>query len=468
MSIKIFRRINPFSLGFNSLLLALVAIFPYFLNIFMQTFFARSLSVEEIGVFALVNFFILFVLATSDWFVDRYIVASRDISEETINEAFTFELIFSLAIYLILFVFLKDFIDRLLGLDNPVLFWSLVIFVFFYKPLSRTKSLLEKKLLFFPAYLPALIGNFIGGVLGILFLLKGFGLWSMIIWKISTLFSEVIFLYFFSSQRLKINFQFKKLSSYISFCYPIFIGSLLSFFTVTADIWIVNALLSSKDLGYYWLAFSYSHFLLALRGLLNRVLLPALSELSSLEEKNKLFLEVNQYLQAFLIFGTTFAIFWAEPAFNLILGEKWSESILLFQILFFSASIKFISGIAGPLLHSVMNTRVDLSVSLFNLFFLLPMLVGLVFYYGTLGAAISVLISSIAVFLYIFKVHIEKLTGLGWFRYVSKYLLGSFGMLMSYYLLRESISELSLGLLGTVIGIILMFYSLYDKKINES
>ena len=63
---------------------------PYVLAMGGQVLFAKYLSVEEVGIFALINVFIGMILALTNWNGDKYIISNRDIPNNQIDEIFTF------------------------------------------------------------------------------------------------------------------------------------------------------------------------------------------------------------------------------------------------------------------------------------------------------------------------------------------------------------------------------------------
>jgi O-antigen/teichoic acid export membrane protein len=315
-------------------------------------------------------------------------------------------------------------------------------------------------MLFLPAYLPALLAHVVGCILGFLLLKMGYGIWSMVAWKMAIFIVEYLVLLFFSPERPQLNFQFKNLNTHLSFCLPLLLGGLFSFFSVTADIWIVNNLLGSFELGLYWLAFSMSHILLALRAVINRMLLPVLSNEVRPEKKIELFGALNGLLQLAVVGIIIFITYWGPDLFVLVFGSKWSEAAPLFIMLFYAVGFKVISGTANSLLHSFMKTGIDLNVALVNTVVLIPLVTIFTYFGGVQGTAIAVVISTIVMTIYVYEVYVRKLCGLG-FSYFFSYLCinlfvtGSINFIFSEYL-----NEVWAKLFATAVSILIAYLTL--------
>ena len=68
----------------------------------MQITFARYLSIEHVSIYAAINIFLLIILGISNTLADKYIIVTKEITDESIDNAF--ELLFSIFI-LLLFIF---------------------------------------------------------------------------------------------------------------------------------------------------------------------------------------------------------------------------------------------------------------------------------------------------------------------------------------------------------------------------
>ena len=430
-----------------------IAAAPYPIILAMQLFFARSLSVSEIGQFALFNFVVISFITITNWGVDKFIIANKDISTKKINEIFTFELLFSILLFSFFFLFLREIINNYIGLKDSFYVWAMLSLIFLYSPFTRSKALLEKDMRLIYANMPLLIANLVSAILGIVMVFLGYGIWSMIIWRLSIYAIEILILILVAPKRPSIVFGFSSYKLYFYFCAPLYFGAILSFISVTADIWIVNNLLGPEELGFYWLAFSLSHILLSLRLVINRILLPSLASLENLQAKKLLFNKLNSFLQLIMTIILIVVTFWSKDILIFLLGEKWLEAIPLFKILIIASIIKVISGTANPLLHSSMKTGIDLNVSIVNVLVLIPLVIFFTFNYGIIGTSISVLISSLIMTFYVFENHIRRHIKAGFFRYFS-FVLVNIIFLSIITLFTAFVEVLSLGAVLPFLGLL--------------
>ena len=441
-----------------------IAASPYLVTFLTQVFFVNKLSVTDIGIFATINIFLTFVLTLSNWNGDKLIISEKEIKNEHIDQIFTIELIYCILLYALTFLFLKDFIEELLTLENSYLFWLALVFFTCYNPLNRSRAILEKKLKFLSAYTPFFISNILGSIIGIILAYRGYGIWSMVVWKMSTYLLEVIILLFVSSYVPKISINFSYFKEFLRYCSPLFLGGILSFLVVNLDYIIVTSLMGEKELGIYWLAFSFSHLLIVVRDLLARFVLPILSDQSSKEKKLVIFDGINGVLQ---ITGTFLAIlvtFWSDHLFTIIFSEKWLEAVPVFIFLFYAALFKLIGGLSTSLLFSIMKTAIAMNISIINLFLLVPILIIFINLWGLMGVASGVLLSTILLMIFIFETEFKKHFRKGYLSYLSYISINILFLLSFTSFITTDHYSLSEKILHTLLSII---FAIITLPINQ-
>ena len=203
----------------------------------------------------------------------------------------------------------------------------------------------------------------------------------------------------------------------VKFSLPLLLGALLSFASVTSDIWIVKNLLSTYELGLYWFAYTMSHTGLALRLVINKLLLPILSGKPSRQSKIDIFSSINFSLQAVFSFVFILVMYLGEGLLTYFVGDKWLPAFPIFTVLCVSVFVKIISGTSNPLLHSEGRTLIDLDSAIFNCFILIPLVAAGTFLYGIYGTAIAVLISSCVMAFYIYFRYVRTISQLSIFSF---------------------------------------------------
>ena len=402
--------------------LGILTISPYIIALGMQVFYANQLSVQQVGMYATIGIFISMMLAFSNWNGDKYIISKRDVTSIQINETFTFEIFSSLFLFLITLTFFRNAVDNFIGFETSNLFWVGILCISIYFPLSRSKAILEKKLEYVSAYSPIFFANIIAGIIGAYCVFQGFGFWSMVIWKIALHIIEVFILFFVAPYRPRLRFNFSNTPEILIYCWPIFLGAIISFLATNLDKILVTTLMSERELGIYWLAFSLSHIPVIFRELLARLLLPILSKQDSDKAKIFIFDKLNGILQIVCVLSAIFITYWSQFFFDFVVGEKWAEAVPIFIVLFYAAIFKLVGGTSATLLFSAMKTRIAFDISVVGLFILVPFMYIGITYGGLTGAAISVLASTILVTIIAFETAVKGYCNQGFFYYHS-YLL---------------------------------------------
>ena len=110
---------------------------PYIITTIGQLIFAKFLSTEEFGTFALFSIVTGAVLVLTNWSSDKYFIANRDILSSEISQIITYELFFSASLFSITMLFFRGQIEMYLGIHNSMLLWGLLCVTFFYFPLTK-------------------------------------------------------------------------------------------------------------------------------------------------------------------------------------------------------------------------------------------------------------------------------------------------------------------------------------------
>lgn len=451
--------INKFY-GKKGIFISTLILTPYVIALAMQIFFAKKLSVEEVGAFAIISIFLSSLMALSYWGADKYIISKASIQNSQIDEIFTFELTISFIIYLFILILCREMVNDYLGIQQSNLFWLAMAFVACYFPLSRVKAILEKDLQYILAYSPIFIANIAAACIGVICVYKGFGLYSMLIWKVSIYFIEIIILYFNVARIPRIKFSFIYDLSFLKYCSPIFFGGLIGFMTVNADKVLLKQLMGPRELGIFWLAFTFSHIPLVLREVLSRILLPILSKLSTDELKLLAYDKLNGILQVAGVIFSILLTYWSGPLFSLVLGEKWIDAVPIFIILFYAALLKLICGSVGTLLLSVMRTKQEFYVPIIYIFIFLPIMYFFIKFGGLMGAAMGVLVSIIFINVLTFETFVRNFSKKGFLYYLSYLLVNVISVYLIYHFFIDISDGYLLRLFLTLISIVFAIITL--------
>ncbi|MDC1525557.1 oligosaccharide flippase family protein [Gammaproteobacteria bacterium] len=379
------------------------------------------MSISEIGLFALFSLLLSAIFSVTNWSADKYIISQNPLSKPEIDKIFSFELSAAIGFFLIYAIFFHNHFYERLELQNSNFLLFLIGTAFCYHPLSRCKALMEKETNYIMAYSPQLISNIISIVIGYACLFSGLGLWSMVIWKTASYLIELMILFLLLPSIPKFSLSFLSSVPFFSFCWPLFLGGLISFVAVNLDYYLVSTLMGPEQLGLYWMAFSLSSIVLVIRDVIYRLLLPILAKKPSTEERVSIFNNINGAMQIFGVLSSLIVAHFSTFFFSFVLGEKWVEAAPVFVILYFAAVHKLVHGLCAALLLSEMRSKIVFHSALFGLLILGPIVYTAIKIGGLNTVAWGVLLATLIIAIIIHETSVRKLCSAG-FSYYSSYL----------------------------------------------
>ena len=429
----------------------------YFIAIITQIVLARILEPSNFGILAFVLMVTLFFNNFVNIHGDKYIVYENFLTNDKINNVFTLELILAI-IFFILVVALSPYLMQVLEKSNQTSFIQFLCLSFFYIPLSRIRALHERELSFYKANSPMFFGQLLGGIIAIVLALNNYGIWSLLWWKVSILFIEIIILWLISSYRPKLSINKVICKEIINYGKPLLLSSVLVYFVGNYDYAVVDRLTSVEQLGYYWLAFQISHYFLNARTAINKVVFPALSRLNEKKDRFKVFEFITNLMSIIYLIPTILVLIFGDELIGLIFGYKWLPATTSFKIFFVIVLVKAIASNAGPLLHAEGNTVADFKLSILNVIMIIPIVYYCTLYGGIEGAAIGILIVGFISVVVAYHFFVKSMTGHGFLYYLWKPLLIVFLSSSFFFVTFEFYYKLLI-LFTLLILIIILFFS---------
>ena len=308
----------------NILIVGTVTALQFITLFFTQVLLARFLSPTQFGSFALISTVIMFMHTLGNMHGDRYLIMIKKNSHDSLDNIFTAELLWSLL--LILFCFLAlPIIMNFLNKPGSTLYAQVYSIILLHNPLLKPRALLEKKLSFIKATLPTLLSNIIGGAFAVILVYLDYGLWSLVWWKIATYGIDSFLTWLVIPYRPKFSFDLQIFRESFKFSSPIMLAGIVAFVFSNIDYYIINFLMDAKTLGFYWLAYQSSHYLLNIRGSVNKVIYPVVSQMKDFKGQKTVF-NLMTNITTVIFFGIIFFIFlFAEEAIMLTYGPKMAS-----------------------------------------------------------------------------------------------------------------------------------------------
>jgi PST family polysaccharide transporter len=296
---------------------------------------ARFLKPADFGLVALATVFLAFIEVFLRQGFAQALIQKQKLAPEDINTAFWTNLGIGILLTLISWLMapsvaifchqplLKPIVQTLSG-------------IFIIAALSNVQqALLERKFAFRAIAIRSLVGTTIGGIVGIVSAMQGFGVWSLIYQQLTTETMGMLVLWTASDWRPKWQYSIDSLRSLSKFGISILGFSFLDFLNKRADDFLIGYFLGAVALGYYTIAY---RILTLMTQLLiqttSSVAMPTFSRLQ--EDPNSLrraFYQATQItsLVAFPAFLGTLVL--APELIQVAFGEKWLASVPVMQVL---------------------------------------------------------------------------------------------------------------------------------------
>ena len=354
---------------------------------------ARILAPSDFGLIGMLTLFI----ALSNVFIEcgfsNALIRKIDRTQEDCSTTFFFNIIVGLAVYFVLFAispFIADFYRE--PLLKPLL-WVIGLNVIFNSLCIVQNALLTAS---FNIKLQAQIQFFsqtITGIIAIFLAYQGWGVWALAVQSVLSTFIRTILLW--AKAKWKPTLEFSKSSfSYLwGFGSKMLATGLISAFFTEINSVIIGKQYAKAELGFYTRA---NHFARLMPDIVNQIIqkvaLPTLAQYQ--KEPIKLTEMYRNYIHiiAFLCIPSMFLIAAiSEPLIIVLLSDKWSQSIIILQILSVALSITPIGIINLALLQVLNRTDITLYIEIIKKIILIGIIiitVGFGLLYLVIGFAI--------------------------------------------------------------------------------
>lgn len=386
----------------------------YVIGFATQVTLARMLAPEVFGSVAFAGTVATFLNGLTNWHGDKYVIHQKACPRRAVDVAFTLEL--AASVFFIMLVFLLAPVAmHLLGKGELTLYVQILAFSFFHNPFSRPRCLLERNLSFFRSKLPFVVSQTVAAALAIALACYGFGIWSLLAWRLSIPAGEVAILWICASHRPRLAWQPDLAKDMLRFTWPLTLSGFLVFFYYNVDYFIVGQFLADgeRQLGYYWLGFRTASYFLLSRRVLADVLFPIFSRLDDERFKSQAFQRLSQATAGVLLLPSLLIIFFGRDLVLLVYGSKWEPAVFPFQVTFITVLTRVISANTGYYLWSRGRTRPQVVMAAIFSLLLPPAAYWATLHYGIGGTALAVLLVQVVVVFVTYECYIRPATGRG-------------------------------------------------------
>lgn len=356
---------------------------------------ARLLSKSDFGLMALAASFIGIGAILSEAGMGSALIQRKNITYKHKNAAMQGNFIIGVIVFS-LFFFLSKYIAFFFNQPKLEMIIKVVgVNVVFSSLNSVSRGLLQKNFKFKITSNITMITTIIGYGLGIILAFLNYGVWSLVAATLSVSLLSTIIMFFYAPVSLRFQFYYKEWRELFSFGFGLILSRLINYMNTSGVNLFVGKIFSPVQLGVFERTFSIKSIPSNYLGdVLDTIMFPAMSEIQ--DEENRLF-QTYQYslgvVNSLLMPVAVFLIFFSKEIVLILLGDKWLDSVLPLQIMFivlpFSISVRLADSVVRSkgLIYKNVSRRFA-----YMLVLLSTISVG-AYYYGIVGASISVVVS---------------------------------------------------------------------------
>lgn len=340
---------------------------------------ARLLSPDDFGLLGLTTIFITISNTLINGGLVPSLVRKKETTEEDYNTVFIANLFISILLYIIIF-FLAPYFAVFFGrieLTSLVRVSSLVLLI---GSLTIIPGVIMVRRLDFKVIAKiSIISALLSGIIGIIFALANYGVWSLVFQTISQklISTYLILKYFFWKPRFKFyNQNFKDL---FGFGWKLMLSNIVESMWGELNHVVVGKFYSPATLGQYTRSKQFSSiFSDNITAVIQRVTFPALSSIQDdrirLTSAYRRIIKITMFISAI---GMFYMAAISEPLIHTLIGEKWHIASTYLPLICISGSTYPLQAINLNLLQVKGRSDIFLGISIIKkIIGLFPLFVG--------------------------------------------------------------------------------------------
>ncbi len=359
---------------------------------------ARLLAPEDFGLLGIAMLAILILdTFTQTGFYAALVQQKKDV-KPYLDTAWTVSVIRGTVLCLILFLsapLVADFFNspgaetviKILAATTLLTGFRNSGIVFFQKELEYKKQFIYQ--------FSGTIGDFIVSVI-LAFVLRN--VWALVWGGLAAAGIRLVMSYVVHPYRPRFVLEAGKIKEMFTFGRWVTVSGILVFFVTQGDDIFVGRMISAAALGLYQMAFLLSNLpATEITNALSKVTFPAYSKIGNdLARIKKAYLEVLQ-ITSFTAMPLAGGIFILAYEFvEIFLGAKWLPIVPAMQVLVAAGIVRAIMATAGPVFDGIGRPDINTKLQAIRLTIMLLLIFPFVKWWGIFGAAMAVLISTVA------------------------------------------------------------------------
>jgi O-antigen/teichoic acid export membrane protein len=296
---------------------------------------ARLLLPEEFGLIAMIGIFMGIGATLMNAGLGSSLIRTKNPSQDDYSTVFFFNLIGSIAMYVILFAtapFIASFYDQ--EILTSIVRWYGVIFII--NAFSMVQNTRLTKLMDFKTQMKVSVPSILlSGIVGVVMAYKGYGVWSLVFMAIIQAIASTLQLWFYTKWKPSWVFNKEKFKYHFNFGYKLTLSGLLDVVFVNAYTIIIGKFFAPAQVGFYNRADSLKQFPVSnISAILGKVTFPLFAEIKDDDARLKSVYKKIMQLVVFIVAPLLLVMAaLAEPLFRFLFTEKWLPAVPYFQIL---------------------------------------------------------------------------------------------------------------------------------------
>lgn len=304
-------------------------------NLIIFIALARLLDAQVFGLIALSAVFVSFVKSFVDQGLSTAIIQRSELNPSHLNAVFWLSLVIGLSFMLVV-ILAAEPIARLFGEQELAAVIRGVSPVFVLDALGTVhQALLRRGFQFKALAVRGLVSIALGGAVGIVLALNGWGVTSIVMQQVATAAVGLVLLWLVEPWKPSINFSPSHARQLIGFGYNILGIRLVTFATRRADDVLIGLVLGTVALGYYTVAYKIYKVLLDMMAVVvARVALPAFASL----QLDKVGFRAGIVSSVMMVSYVALPVFvglalMADDVVPLFFGIEWTPSAPVIRVL---------------------------------------------------------------------------------------------------------------------------------------
>ncbi|MCO5723330.1 lipopolysaccharide biosynthesis protein [Robiginitalea marina] len=309
------------------------------INFIVQIVLARLLLPEHFGLIAMIQIFITMGQALMDSGMSSSLIRNKQADQEDYSTVFYMNILTSIVIYFVLF-FVSPSIATFFDQPELTIIVRVMTLTFIIQAFVGVQSaVLTREVNFKLQAIMQLPSSILGGIVGIVTAYLGYGVWSLVFFRLTTSFVFMIQHWYRTNWRPGLYFNTKKLKEHFNFGFKLTLSSLIASIYSNSYAIIIGKLFPANLLGFYNQADTLRMFPVRnLTSALQRVTFPIFSSIQDDNQRLKsTFKKITSVVFFLVVPIMLLLIILATPLFRQILTDKWLPAVPYFQILCFSA-----------------------------------------------------------------------------------------------------------------------------------